>query len=75
MIINEKVVVGMKEAPVWVKWRNRIYKITNIGLHHSFYQGQTLYHVFSVVSQTLFLRLKFNTKNLIWILEEVQNAV
>ncbi len=70
-IIDERVVVGMKEVPVWVKWKNRIYKVKNIGLHHNFREGKTLYHVFSVATDSLFMKLKFNTDNLIWTLEEI----
>lgn len=69
--ISEKVVVGMKEIPVWVKWKNRIYDIKKIGLHHTYYEGKTLHHIFSVITDTLFMRLNLNTKNLLWTLEEV----
>ena len=69
--ISERVVVGMKEIPVWVKWKNRIYDIKKIGLHHTYYEGKTLHHIFSVITDTLFMRLNLNTKNLLWTLEEV----
>lgn len=69
--INERVVVGMSESPKWVCWKNRIYKIKKIGLHHTYYEGKVLYHIFSVVTDTLFMRLNLNTKNLLWTLEKV----
>ena len=72
MKINEKVTVGMvNNIPKYVLWKNRSHTITQIGLHHHERVGSTLYHIFSVISGTLFLRLKLDTDNLIWTLEEV----
>jgi hypothetical protein len=45
-------------APVQVSWRGRMYKITKIGFHHTFRDGRTLIHVFSVVAGNFFMRLK-----------------
>lgn len=58
-------------VPVQVTWEGRDYPILKIGLHHTYRSGRTLYHVFSVASQTLFFRLQFNTDNLHWTLEEI----
>ncbi|OGM81383.1 hypothetical protein A2434_02190 [Candidatus Woesebacteria bacterium RIFOXYC1_FULL_41_14] len=73
--IYETVLVGMNEYPRWVKWKDRIYKIEKVGLHHTYRQGKTLYHVFSVASKNLFMRLVFNTESLGWKLEEVENGI
>ena len=73
--ISEHVEVGMSDTPKWVKWKNRVYKIKKIGLHHTYREGRILYHVFSVVTDTLFLRLVLNTDNLCWRLEEVDDAI
>ncbi len=62
---------GATFYPSEVIWRGRTYKITKIGLHHTYKKGDTLYHIFSVTTDTLFLRLKFNTRNLNWYLEEI----
>jgi hypothetical protein len=76
MLINENVTVGMvNNAPKYVVWKGRNYTITKIGLHHHFREGSTLYHIFSVVTDTLFLRLKLNTDNLLWVLEEIENGI
>jgi len=70
--IAEKVsVISQDDTPLSITWKNRDYKITKIGLHHDFYEGKILMHVFSVVSDTLFLKLKFNTKHLTWNLMEI----
>lgn len=60
--------------PKTIIWNNRFYKINKIGLHHEYKQGDVLYHIFSVTTDTLFLRLKFNTKSLNWHLEEISNG-
>lgn len=73
--ISEKVEVGMSDSPKWVKWKNRIYKIEKIGLHHSFRQGRVLYHAFSVASRTLFFRLVLDTETLAWRLEEISDGL
>lgn len=69
--IDEQVdVVLVNSTPLSMHWRNRDYKITKIGLRHDFYEGKILVHVFSVLSNDLFLKLKFNTKYLKWNLIE-----
>lgn len=69
--IDETVAVGMSTAPKWVKWKNRVYKIEKVGLHHTYRTGRTLFHIFSVVTSNLFMKLKLNTDNLLWTLEEI----
>jgi hypothetical protein len=76
MTINEKVTVGMvNNIPKYVIWKGRSHTINQIGLHHSFRLGKTLYHIFSVTAGTLFMRLKFDTESLSWILEESENGI
>jgi hypothetical protein len=70
--ISEEVSVGMNEYPKWVKWKGRTYKVEKVGLHHTYRRGKVLYHVFSVATKTLFMRLSFNTETLGWRLEEVE---
>lgn len=71
-IIDEKVSVNLVDStPVLMSWRNRDYKITKIGLRHDYFEGKILIHIFSVLSNDLFLKLKFNTKNLQWNLMEI----
>lgn len=75
MTIDERVTVGMvNDVPKYMIWKGRNYTINQIGLHHHFREGNTLYHIFSVVSGTVFLRLRLNTDNLFWKLEEVNDA-
>ena len=73
--ISERVdVVLASNTPISMSWKNRDYKITKIGLRHSFYEGKILIHIFSVLSGTVFLKLKFNTKHLSWfLLEFIEN--
>ena len=59
--------------PVTLLWESRTYKILKIGLHHWFKVGKTLFHVFSVATNTLFFRLVLNTESLSWTLEEISD--
>lgn len=73
--ISEKIdVILENDIPLSMHWKNRDYKITKIGLKHNLYEGKILIHVFSVLSDTLFLKLKFNTKYLTWNLMEISEA-
>jgi hypothetical protein len=79
--INEEISVSLsfdskkrKVAPRWIIWNNRLYPVIKIGLHHTFREGKTLYHVFSVTSKSLFFRLVLNTENLHWRLEEIDDG-
>ncbi len=60
--------------PKVVVWEGRIYKIRNVGLHHTYRAGRTLYHVFSVESLELFFRLVLDTDTLNWRLEEISDG-
>lgn len=77
-IINTPVSVMMdfnhyqkKIKPIQIQWNNRDYKIDKVGLHHYFYQGKKLFHVFGVSSGGNFFKLVLDTQNLFWKLEEV----
>lgn len=60
--------------PKALVWEGRSYPITKIGLHHIYHTGNTLFHVFSVASPTLFFRIVLNTENLFWTLEEISDG-
>lgn len=67
--------VSNKVAPHMILWKNNTYPVTKLGLHHSFYEGKTLFHIFSVTTPNLFMRLKLNTQNLHWMLEEISDGL
>ncbi len=80
--MDEEVSVSMtfnhrtKQAmPKKVQWQGRVYNITKIGLHHTSRAGRTLIHVFSVCTDSLFLRLELNTDDLHWSLKEVSDGL
>ena len=79
IIMNQSIgetvnVVLVNDTPLSIHWRNRDYKITKIGLRHSYFEGKTLIHIFSCLSNDLFLKLKLNTKHLTWNLMEISEA-
>ncbi|MFZ3301789.1 MAG: hypothetical protein WA152_03700 [Microgenomates group bacterium] len=70
--ISEQVSVSLVDnIPTSMSWRNRDYKITKVGLHHTYLEGKILVHIFSVLAGDLFLKLKLNTKHLTWNLTEI----
>lgn len=60
--------------PTEVLFEGRTYIIYKVGFHHTYREGRTLYHVFSVAASSLFFRLVLNTDNLFWTLEEVADG-
>ena len=64
----------MKVFPSRMVWNNRLYFITKLGFHHTYREGRTLFHVFSVATATSFFRLKLNSETLFWNLEEVSDG-
>ena len=64
-----------KVYPKWIIWEAKLYPIKKVGFHHTYWEGRTLYHVFSVASETLFFRLVLNTETLHWRLEEISDGL
>lgn len=64
-----------KATPLAVLWGRETYKVTRVGHHHTYRQGRTLFHVFSVNTETLYFRLVFNTDTLGWTLEEISDGL
>jgi hypothetical protein len=76
MIIGEKVTVGMvNNVPKYVIWHGRSHTVIKIGFHHVYREGRTLYHIFSVIADTIFMRLKFDTDTLGWVLENIGDSL
>lgn len=60
--------------PTTILWEGKNYPITKIGMHHTLRQGRTLFHIFSVETESLFFRLVLNTDNLFWTVEEIADG-
>ncbi len=61
--------------PISLEWSRRTYPVLQVGLRHTYREGITRHHVFSVVSNDLFFRLNLNADNLSWTLEEVSDGL
>ena len=61
-------------VPTALYWQGRQYPVIKIGLHHMYRAGRTLYHVFSVETESLFFRLVLDTDTLFWRLEEISDG-
>ena len=57
--------------PVKIWWKGREYKLEKLGLCHSFWEGKVKIHIFSLTAGGVFLRLRFDSDNLGWQLEEI----
>jgi len=60
--------------PRTIIWGGKHYTISKVGFHHTYWEGRTLIHIFSVDSPALFFRLRLNTDNLHWIVEEISDG-
>jgi hypothetical protein len=61
--------------PISLEWSRRTYPVLQVGLRHTYRDGITRHHIFSVVSNNLFFRLNLNADNLSWTLEEVSDGL
>lgn len=62
-------------APTNIIWENRGYQVDQVGLHHTYHTGKTLFHVFSVTAGASFFKLVLNSDTLHWRLEEVSDGL
>lgn len=80
--INEQIAVitvydpGLSgpSMPWRMKWRGRVYCVVKLGYHHRVRQGRVLVHVFTVSTNTLSMKLRFDTESLCWTLEEISDG-
>lgn len=57
--------------PIKIVFDGNAYSIVKIGNHYQFREGRTLFHVYGVVSKTIFLKIVLNTDTLAWELWEI----
>ncbi len=79
--INEKIAVITVYDPTkkgtmpWrLKWRGKVYHVLKLGYHHRVRQGRVLVHIFTVSTNTLSFKLRFDTESLLWTLEEIADG-
>ena len=60
--------------PKVIIWEGRNYLTKKIGYHHTYKEGKILFHVFSVLANSHFFKIKHNTQNLSWELEEISDG-
>ncbi|MEX1052313.1 MAG: hypothetical protein WEC80_00520, partial [Patescibacteria group bacterium] len=63
-----------KVFPRKLRWQGRDYAITKLAYYHKIRQGQALYHIFHVTDGNIDFRLKLDSFNLHWTLEEVSDG-
>lgn len=57
--------------PQHIKWKSKIYTVSQVGLHYTKFEGDTLLHLFSVSDGHHYFLLSLDTKTLHWTLEEI----
>ena len=57
-----------------IGWQNKTYEVIKLGFHHKEKRGRLLYHIYSVITDTLFFRLVLDTENLEWMVEEISDG-
>jgi len=60
--------------PYKMRWRLRDYFIKRLAYHHKVREGRNLSHIFHVTDGNLDFRMRFDTEDLNWILEEVSDG-
>lgn len=82
--IGEEVTVVMyfssklrKLVPYRLSWNNRDYDLGEVDYYHSFYEGRERQHIFELCDkeQTLKFRLRMDSLNLHWVLEEIHDGL
>lgn len=64
-----------KPHPHLFFWKDRPIKVDKVNLVHTSKDGASLFYHFSVSSGSNFYRLRFDTKNMKWFLEAVEEDI
>jgi len=60
--------------PHKIRWQLRDYFIKKLSYYHKVRDGRTLLHIFDVTDGNLDFRLRFNSDDLTWMLEEISDG-
>lgn len=81
LTINERIAVvavfGDKNAPltpVQLRWNKQQYTLGKVDFYHTTRDGHHTVHHFSLTDdeQSIYMKLAFNSRNLVWMLEETE---
>ncbi len=61
-------------TPVKIKWQGREYVIKRVGYYHRARQGRTLQHIFHVTDGAWDFRLRCDSDDLHWYVEQVSDG-
>jgi hypothetical protein len=64
-----------RKYPARLLWRGRVYPIKKLGLHYILRAGRTLIHIFTVSTDTLDFKLRFDTEELTCVVEKVTEGL
>lgn len=63
--------VKNKVVPLYIRWREKLYKIDRVNMVHRQGRGDDKIYYFSVSDNANFFRLAFFTRDLSWRIEEI----
>lgn len=63
-----------KVIPYKIRWQLRDYFIKKLNYYHKVREGRSLQHIFHVTDGNLDFRLRLNSENLEWTLEEISDG-
>lgn len=67
--------ITLRLIPAKIRWRGRVYDVSEIGFRHPVRDGRQMHHVFEVTDGSLAFRLKLDTESLQWTLEKVTDGL
>jgi hypothetical protein len=81
-VLNEpvNVVLSIDSArhiviPQRIKWRGKVYSVKEVGFVHSYRDGRTKIHVFSINVGTIDMRLEINGDSFHSVLKEISDGL
>jgi hypothetical protein len=60
--------------PMKINWKNREYKVSELNLHYTRLIDGAINHIFNIVAGGAVMELHFNTKTLVWTVEQIQDT-
>jgi hypothetical protein len=61
--------------PYKIRWNNQVYKISKLAYYHQIRDGQKIQHIYHVTDGRIDFRLRLDSQNLNWFLEEVSDGL
>ena len=71
-IAVETTIAHTRVMPARILWKQRVYICMFCGMHHTVYEGDTLFHIFYMTTKESCMQIALNTKTLRWTLVAIE---